>query len=441
MTHSNICLLPIPPELTEQALILCHPRDVASFSQTCRQARLLVYNNTDQYLWRKLFLLYPFDDPRKTQHGFRKDIDFDWITELRQRVRAEIIARSARSTPEELLAVLHIFLGVVRSASPITRGCERVPSPSLLWVVDVLESTNMLQLPPFSQRPTCQALARLRSYLALTLDDCNDEDEEGKQRMRSLRTRSRCQVYDLSNYNRDNDWGPFMPKSGEADWFHVECIINVISCNIEDLPARLMDTRPPCGLEATRTYSAPHATTRSPHDWAGVEGNWRRFVSFMDYRCFSTRGNRTRDGSFFEDANFSEATRLIELKLHLINLDAVPAYYTLDGFPDSEDPQYPTLYFSGSSWGVHGNESIVVGSVYMADDGVVRWRFQRKASVYETHVQWRSEGLQIGGIASATGIVGTWTGVRHEHGLLFRPFWLWKVPDDHPSLIRALIHG
>ncbi|KAF9243751.1 hypothetical protein BU15DRAFT_71875 [Melanogaster broomeanus] len=443
MAPSNLGFLPIPLEITEQALILCHPRDVASFSQTCRKARLLVYNKTDQYIWRQLFLFYPFDDPRKTQHGLCEDIDFDWMTELQQRVYAETVARAARSTPEELLAALQIFLHVVQSAPPVTRGSERVPSPSLLWVMDVLESTNMLQLPPFPHLHTCQTLARLRSYLALTLDDIDDEDGEGKQRMRSMRTRSRCQVYDLSNYNKDNDWGPFMPKSGEPDWFHVECIMNVISFNLAELPGGPMDARPPCGLEATRAYSAPHATTRSPRDWAGVEGNWRRFVSFMDYRDlhafnFSTRGNRIRDGSFFEEATFAEATRLIELKLHLIGPDAIPNYCTIDRFPDSEDTRYPTLHFSGSSWGIHGNEATVVGSVYMAGDGVVRWRF---ASVHEAHVQWSSEGVQIGGIASATGVVGSWTGAHHEHSDPVGPFWLWKVSDDYPSAIQALLHG
>lgn len=86
-------------------------------------------------------------------------------------------------------------------------------------------------------------------------------------------------------------------------------------------------------------------------------------------------GGNTQEESFFEDPQFSEATRLIELKLHLISPDAVPRYYTLDRFPSSKDTEHPTLYFSGSSHGIHGREATIVGSVYMADDGVVRWRF------------------------------------------------------------------
>ncbi|KAF8557353.1 hypothetical protein OG21DRAFT_1494746 [Imleria badia] len=441
MSASNIEFLSVPTEIAEQALVLCHPRDVASFAQTCRAAWSLVNDTTDKHIWRQLFLLFPFDDPRKTCEGFRRDIQFDWKTELQRRVHAELVARSARSTPEELHAALVTFLDVVRSAPPVILGCEFVPSPSLMWVADVLASTNMLQLPPFTQHPTCQIVARLRSYLALTLDEY--DDEEGKSRMKSTRTTNRCRVYDLSQYDRDSDWGPFMPKTGEVDWSHVECLMNVIAFNLVDHSRHFRDTRPPCGLEATRAYSAPRATTRAPQDWAGVEGNWRRIVSFMDYRDlfafnFSILGHagHTQGRSFFEDPQFSEATRLIELKLHLISADAVPKYYTLNKFPQCEDTKYPTLYFSGSSHGIHGREATIVGSVHMSDDGVVRWRF---VSAREARMQWSSEGVQIGGIASAMGVVGTWTGAHHERGDPAGPFWLWKAPDGYPTSVRALI--
>jgi len=88
------------------------------------------------------------------------------------------------------------------------------------------------------------------------------------------------------------------------------------------------------------------------------------------------RADHTQGAPFFEDPKSSETTRLIELKLHPISPDAVPNYYTLDRFPQSEDTKYPTLSFSGSSHGIRGREATVVGSEYIADDGVVRWRFK-----------------------------------------------------------------
>jgi hypothetical protein len=78
-----------------------------------------------------------------------------------------------------------------------------------------------------------------------------------------------------------------------------------------------------------------------------------------------------RDGTYF---NFEEVTRLVELKLTLIDPREIPNYYMLDRFPDSPDKHYPTLYFTGSSWGIPGNEVTVIGSVTMSERGVVRWR-------------------------------------------------------------------
>jgi hypothetical protein len=39
------------------------------------------------------------------------------------------------------------------------------------------------------------------------------------------------------------------------------------------------------------------------------------------------------------------------------------------------DSDYPPLFFSGTSRGVHGNEAIVEGLVRMGWSGVVRWQF------------------------------------------------------------------
>ncbi|KAG2045253.1 hypothetical protein BDR03DRAFT_938300 [Suillus americanus] len=418
----------IPSEIIEHALTLCHPHDVASFSQTCRKALRLVYGSPDQYLWRQLFLLFPFDNPLQVSSPSQEDGQFNWRKELHRRMEAQSIARRTSSTLEDLLTVIETFISVVRSAAPVTWGYERVSSPNLLWVVEVLQSTNMLRSPLLFSQEGDQSLARLRAYLALTLDEYDDDDVEGKERLKSIRMRSRCQVYDLRNYHQNNDWGPFNVTAGEVDWTHIESIINVVSMNLSDRPHDWPDTRPRYGLEATRAYSAPGTTALATGDWAGIEGHWRRYVCFMDYR----RGQQ--DSAYFDTPNFEEVVRLVELKLTLIDAQAIPEVYMLDRFPDSPYKHYPTLYFTGSSWGIQGNEATVVGSVAMSEGGVVRWRF---ASIVNSHIQWSSEGVQIGGIASAFGVIGAWTGIRHDH----RPFWLYKVEDDHPIYMQALANN
>lgn len=96
----------VPSELTEHILTFCHPRDVARVAQTCKQFRSLVYDAPDQYLWRELFLLYPFDDLRKSvappppapvtmkahvSDGLA-DLAVHWRAELQRRVHAEVVA-------------------------------------------------------------------------------------------------------------------------------------------------------------------------------------------------------------------------------------------------------------------------------------------------------------------------------------------------------------
>jgi len=47
---------------------------------------------------------------------------------------------------------------------------------------------------------------------------------------------------------------------------------------------RFDDLAAPSGYEKTAPYSAPGWNNRASGDWAGVEGTWKRVISFMDYR-------------------------------------------------------------------------------------------------------------------------------------------------------------
>jgi len=116
-----------------------------------------------------------------------------------------------------------------------------------------------------------------------------------------------------------------------------------------------------------------------------------------------------------EDDEFQEAIRLIELNLRVT-----------DALPCPSHPHRPVLRFEGSSKGAQGNEARVKGMVFMTPDNQVRWKF---VSVYDGRTQWSSEGIQIGGMASAMGVLGIWTGSNHLEQDPVGPFWLWKVKD------------
>lgn len=268
----------IPAEVTEHTLTFLHPLDVARFSQTCHLAYTMVYGAADEYLWRQLFLSHPFDDPRKVIGSGNASIPYNWKKELQRRVQAELIAFNIEQRLDEHNSALETLISVILDAQS---GLEHQQSDSLRWVTHILQNSSILDAPiPCPEAKDSQLISRIRTYLALSLDKA----EDGKTtHLAALRVRSRCQVYNLRNYRRDNDYGPFL-RGGQINWIHAEAMVNVIQMNLMELHGIWMDTRPPVGLEATRTYSVTGAANRASGDWACVEGTWRRYVCFMDYR-------------------------------------------------------------------------------------------------------------------------------------------------------------
>ncbi|KAF9458738.1 hypothetical protein BDZ94DRAFT_1269931 [Collybia nuda] len=435
-------IITFPNELIQRILVSCQAHDVAAFAQTCRLARSIVYHSSDQYLWRKLFLLHPFDDPRKyflRISGSNSVPFFDWQHELTRRLKAERSITSARTSKQEKVRALEALISVIQktpSAYQVDRG-RVAQSHDITWLSRILLRPQILDSQHGADAsPQVMVYSQLRSYVALSFD------YQGEWRTKMRRNESRRFVYDLRNYTPKNSWGPYL-DNGIVNWIHIEHLITVLLWNLHDLPNPWKNLRPPLGLEATRPYSAP-GTRASDIDWAGVEGTWRRYVCFMDYRDlfafnFSDVPNGPQNITFFEEPHFREATRLMEVKLHLTALENLrfcrPRKAKSEGLRTSPDP-YPPLYFSGSSKSVNGAEALVEGTVRMGHDGVVRWNF---ASIYSGDVQWSSDGAQIGNIASGFGVVGVWTTVSHDQGDPIGPFWLWKVHDNAPVHLMEYI--
>lgn len=97
---------------------------------------------------------------------------------------------------------------------------------------------------------------------------------------------------------------------------------------------------------------------------------------------YSGNSRGTRHPAFFADSNFQEATRLMELDLHLVTKAEIPhaASFLLPNSSNTKQKlaingNHPQLYFTGTSRGQHGNESQINGTVLMGVDGIIRWRF------------------------------------------------------------------
>lgn len=71
--------------------------------------------------------------------------------------------------------------------------------------------------------------------------------------------------------------------------------------------------------------------------------------------------------------------------------------------------------------------NLVAGSVRQTPEGEIRWT---SFSIFHGEERWRSEGIQVGGIKSARGILGNWFDKDYDiHGPA-GPTAFWKETDE-----------
>jgi len=247
----------------------------------------------------------------------------------------------------------------------------------------------------------------------------------------------------MRKYKLETRWGPWtrVPRDEYSraegaihwvDWEHAFCLLVVTLANMEEFIARgrFDDLAAPSGYEKTAPYSAPDWNNRASGDWAGVEGKWKRVISFMDYRdlvIYNFPGlyafQDTLDASVFRDPEFGEEFRVLYMTLTIESIDDP----STQGLIDSTRP---TIRFKGHSSGGAPNESSVRGTVSITESGDIRWHL---VSTFDQEDRWQSEGVQIGGPGSAFGAVGCWSPYEHKSPRdPAGPFWMWKVggPSD-----------
>jgi len=190
--------------------------------------------------------------------------------------------------------------------------------------------------------------------------------------------------------------------------------------------------------------SADKAGVVDGWDWAGVEGEWRRVVCWMDYQDLLLHSSRTgRSTGNEEDIN--EAIRLFPITLRITGYSPPPPRpsppSSSSSTPliqdESADPNaliwhLPIIHFSGESrlgeegTGTQPPSRKLKGTVKMIGDGAVLWTMT-SSYVGQDEPEWVVNGVQIGCIGSAAGFVGMWTGAEHTRGDPIGPSWQWKV--------------
>ncbi|KAF8326735.1 hypothetical protein F5887DRAFT_1137747 [Amanita rubescens] len=163
-------------------------------------------------------------------------------------------------------------------------------------------------------------------------------------------------------------------------------------------------------------------------DWAGVEGEWRRVVCWMDYQDLLRATGRSTGSE--EDVN--EAIRLFPITLRITGYSPPPPHESAD--PNALIWHLPVIHFSGESklaeesTGTQPPIRKLKGTVKMIGDGAVLWTMASTSSyVEQDDPEWVVNGVQIGCIGSAAGFIGMWTGAEHTRGDPIGPSWQWKV--------------
>ncbi|KAI0641699.1 hypothetical protein C8Q79DRAFT_919143 [Trametes meyenii] len=285
------------------------------------------------------------------------------------------------------------------------------------------------------------ALFRMPHHHDHDHDGHEDEDEEDELEDEEEGEASGAVEDAHDDENADDPHSPHArppsPVQLRPDWAYLAAVRTVVESNLNESFAQ-GDLQGLVSLEGLRSGSAPwDATQYQPPvedgdqsekakaeggdeiegwDWAGVTGAWKRCVCWMDYRDLILH-NLSGE---FDDPSLGEAVRVISMNLRAESYSpcTVPGYEHL-----------PTIHVEGRTSGASatGQPRRIHGTVGVIADGSVRWSLQFSSADGADVDEWVSEGVQIGGVASAMGVLGMWTGAQHERMDPLGPCWAWKV--------------
>lgn len=82
------------------------------------------------------------------------------------------------------------------------------------------------------------------------------------------------------------------------------------------------------------------------------------------------------------------------------------------------------------------------GTVRQTPEGEIHWTM---FSIFHGEERWRSEGIQVGGLRSARGVLGNWFDKDYDEYGPAGPMACWKLTDDvdedRMTGMAALGHG
>ncbi|KAJ4477280.1 hypothetical protein J3R30DRAFT_3657755 [Lentinula aciculospora] len=427
-------LYDLPAEIFEEILMVCDPVEVGMISCCSRLIHNLIYNSRDhsQHLWRALYLAQPFDDPTRcvSQNGRPLVGEFNWKSELQAIIRARTVLEDVSiCKPHERIPVLKTLLGMACWVPPLRFYGDVLEnlSQNLLWVTAVTRGGVFLDpdkigLPsddPEAAEEEAQLRARLHTVIGMTPADYKP----------ASRIAARAYIYNMRHYNWENEFGPFLPTStegsgvGRVNWVHMKHIHHSMTMHMLELAedAAFEVVIYPLSFPYTQIVIPEGMNLDQEEDWAGVNGVWIVSFCFIDHSLLLRYNNihnpqtgRYRD-SLLTGPDFVEMFRSMKVNLQVTNVKEDPNH-----------PGRPRIYFLGAIVEPSGT-STINGYVCMTDDDQIRWHF---VSGEQGQAMWSSEGVQVGGIRSSYGVLGSWTTIFHDEGDPVGPFWLRKLAND-----------
>lgn len=323
-------------------------------------------------------------------------------------------------SPEDTQSAIKTLVDVVQTANPGT-----CPSRTITWL-DTKIPTKFIWQPDEGKGNLSFSRAQLQ---ALKCEGHLDADD---------RLVSRAYVYDIRRYTESSLYGPFIQdekKAWSINYIHLRHLINIQFNNLHESHGDEENdgTFISKGFNSTRAMSAPASSVEG--DWAGVEGEWIRFVCWMGYvhlegafpyflyhftailigsirlqressLTYTKQPNLLTlvekwpggevpdpddelDTTIFSEEGFMENHAFLFVTMHVTSIDP----------PSLSSPHLrPKIHFSGTTMGGGLNEARVKGFVEDEGEGVIRWHL---FSFSGNMRKWQSEGVQLGGVQSA----------------------------------------
>ncbi|KAF2217053.1 hypothetical protein CERZMDRAFT_55665 [Cercospora zeae-maydis SCOH1-5] len=460
-------LLELSHELLHCIFTEIEPADLASLSSSCRAIRSYISGN--RLLHRGLYVRR-YDEPTWVKN------EPDWEDWVHRRVKLEkLLDTEDRDVKRQNLGyIAEEISSLVETADKDQEESKnvRLLSDSFMSAdnIDPLLCGSSLFAPgragdsdqTQAETPELrQASAKLHClYAGLTLSSslCTRSQVSA----RSTHQFARARVYDLRDYTDNTLWGPFRNDGSQrVDWEKVEAVMIVLGFNLRRFTDRsdgrfpLIWKHPFVGATPGSYKPPPRiaptdkkdfdedagvirelALNKDAMDPYGVTGLWMRVVCFLDYNDLYAFNfsERIPDDQLREPIDTEEAIRLIRVKLQVTRIDPPGSTRPHEGLDWSnfEGERLPVVHFRGTSRSLHASwdpnaNSRIRGTVRQTPEGEIRWT---TFSIFHGEERWRSEGIQVGGLKSARGVLGNWFDKDYDMHGPAGPTAFWKESDE-----------